>query len=301
MPSPAATCSAPRPAPCPWRRRARLVKAAFAPKGYEAYTFGDPERSFEDQEILQETGNLDDEGKAAFEVSLPDDLSPPAALEAIFTARVREGGGRGVTGLARMPVHVYPAYPGLKRLKSEAATPGHALAFDFVLVTPDAKPAESGELTATLLRDTWQTVLRKGPDGSFKYESTRDAKTLETKAVAAAKGKGTFSFTPPSFGSYRVVLRDTASGASCQLEFYAGGFGYSPWAVENPARLELKADKKEYVSGETAKLQVRAPFGGKLLVTVEGSDVRDVLVMDLPGNTGDIALPIKAEYMPGST
>ena len=283
----------------PVEAKARLVKAAFAPKGYEAYAFGDPERSFEDQEIMQETAALDGEGKAAFTASLPDGLSPPAALEAIFTARVREGGGRGVTGLTRMPVHVYPAYPGLKRLKSDAATPGKPMTFDFVLVAPDGKLSSSEELSATLFRDTWQTVLRKGPDGSFKYESTRDAKTLETKAVAAPKGKGTFTFTPPSFGSYRVVLKDESSGASCQLEFYAGGFGYSPWAVENPARLEIKADKKDYTSGETAKFQVRAPFGGKLLVAVEGSSVRDVMVMDLPGNTGDITLPVKPEYMPG--
>jgi uncharacterized protein YfaS (alpha-2-macroglobulin family) len=283
----------------PVEARARLVKAAFAPKGYDDYVFGDPERSFEDQEIMQENASLDSEGKASFAVSLPEDLSPPAALEAIFTARVREGGGRGVTGLARLPVHVYPAYPGLKRLKSQAATPGKPMSFDFVMVAPDGKLAPTEALTATLFRDTWQTVLRKGPDGSFKYESTRDAKTLETKSLAAPKGKGSVSFTPPSFGSYRLVLSDEGSGASCQLEFYAGGFGYSPWAVENPARLELKADKKEYASGETAKFQVRAPFGGKLLVTVEGSDVRDVLVLNLPGNTGDISLPVKPEYMPG--
>ncbi len=284
----------------PVEARARLVKAPFAPKGFEAYSFGDPERSFEDQEILQETGSLDGEGKASFEASLPDGLSPPAALEAIFTARVREGGGRGVTGLARMPVHVYSAYPGLKRLKSDAATPGKSMTFDFVLVAPDGSLSqEGGELTATLYRDAWQTVLRKGPDGSFKYESVRDAKTLETKSVDAAKGKGSFTFTPPSFGSYRVVLADAASGASCQLEFYAGGFGYSPWAVENPARLELKPDKKDYASGETARFQVRAPFGGKLLVAVEGSGVHDVQIVNLSGNTGDIAIPVKPEYMPG--
>jgi len=279
--------------------RARLVKAAFAPKGFESYTFGDPERSFEDTEIMQEAGNLDTEGKASFEAALPDSLSPPAALEAIFTARVREGGGRGVTGMARMPVHVYAAYPGLKRLKSDAATPGKPISFEFVVVTPDGKLTETEELTATLYRDTWQTVLRKTPDGSFKYESVRDPKTLETKSVAAKGGKGSVSFTPPSFGSYRLVLTNPESGAACQLEFYAGGFGYSPWAVENPARLELKPDKTDYASGETARFQVRAPFAGKLLVAVEGAGIHDVQLISMPGNTGEILVPVKPEYMPG--
>ncbi|MFP5258238.1 MAG: alpha-2-macroglobulin family protein, partial [Acidobacteriota bacterium] len=279
--------------------RARLVKAAFAPKGFEQYVFGDPERSFEDNEFYQESGNLDADGKAAFEAALPEDLSPPAALEAIFTARVREGGGRGVTGMARMPVHVYASYPGLKRLASESAPPGKPLTLECVSVTSGGKLADTVELTATLYRDAWQTVLRKGPDGSLKYESVRDPKVIDTKTVALAHGKGKVSFTPPSFGSYRVVLADADSGAATQLEFYAGGFGYSPWAMENPARIELKPDKTDYASGETAKVQVRAPFGGKLLVAVEGTAVHDVQLVDLPGNTGEISVPIKPEYMPG--
>ncbi|WP_300160333.1 alpha-2-macroglobulin [Solidesulfovibrio sp.] len=283
----------------PVEAKVRLVKAAFSPKGYADYVFGDPERSFEDTEIFQESGNLGPDGQAAFEAALPGDLSPPAALEAIVTARVREGGGRGVTGLARMPVHVYAAYPGLKRLQSEAVATGKPARFDYVVVAPDGKPAEATELTATLYRDAWQTVLRKNADGAFTYESVRDPKTVEAKTVAAKAGKGSVSFTPPTFGSYRLVLADPNSGASCQLEFYAGGFGYSPWAVENPARLELKPDKTEYASGETARFQVRAPFAGKLLVTVEGSGVHDVQIVNLAGNTGEIVVPVRPEYMPG--
>jgi uncharacterized protein YfaS (alpha-2-macroglobulin family) len=283
----------------PVEARVRLVKAAFAPKGYADYVFGDPERSFEDTEILQETGNLDAGGHISYTAALPDDLAPPAALTAIVTARVREGGGRGVTGLARLPVHAYAAYPGLRRLKSEATVPGKPVRFEYVVVTPEGKLTESEELTATLYRDTWQTVLRKGPDGSYKYESVRDPKTVEVKSVAAKGGRGAVEFTPPTFGSYRLTLTDPASGATSQLEFYAGGFGYSPWAVENPARLELKPDKAEYASGETARLQVRAPFAGKLLVAVEGAEVHDVQILDLAGNTGEITLAVKPEYMPG--
>ncbi|QAZ66995.1 alpha-2-macroglobulin [Solidesulfovibrio carbinolicus] len=282
----------------PVEARGRLVKAAFAPKGYEQYVFGDPERSFEDSEFFQESASLDAEGKASFTAELPGDLSPPAALEAVFTARVREGGGRGVAGLVRMPVHVYAAYPGLKRLASDALPPGKPAAFECVSVASDGKLAATATLSATLYRDEWQTVLRKD-GGTLKYESVRDPKLVESKDVALTAGKGKVSFTPPSFGSYRVVLEDPESGAATQLEFYAGGFGYSPWAMENPARIELKTDKADYASGETAKVQVRAPFGGKLLVAVEGTAIHDVQIVDLPGNTGEVLVPIKPEYLPG--
>jgi len=283
----------------PVEARVRLIKAPFAPKGFGDYVFGDPQRSFEDTEILEETGNLDAGGKASYTAELPGDLNPPAALTAIVTARVREGGGRGVTGMAKLPVHVYATFPGIKRLKSDATVPGKPVRFEYVVVTPEGKPTPAKGLTATLYRDRWQTVLRKGPDGSFKYESVRDPRTVDVKTVNAPGGKGAVEFTPPSFGSYRLTLADPESGATSQLEFYAGGFGYSPWAVENPARLELVPDKTEYASGETARFQVRAPFAGKLLVTVEGSDVHDVQILDLAGNTGQIEVPVKAAYMPG--
>jgi len=284
----------------PVEARVRLTKAPFAPKGFEQYSFGDPERSFEDQEFFQSDESLDPDGARTFEAELPLDVRPPAALSAVITARVREGGGRGVTALARVPVHAYPSYPGLKRLEREGREPGKPLVLDYVNVSAAGEEAKAGELKARLFKDDWQTVLRRDPGGSFKYDTVRDSRLLDAKTVAAGASRGTVTFTPPSVGSYRVVLTDTATGASSQVEFFCGGVGYSPWALENPARIELVPDKKEYASGETATFQVRAPFAGRMLVTVENEAVRQAFVMDMPGNTGQIRIPVAPEYMPNA-
>ncbi len=284
----------------PVETRVRLTKAAFTPKGFENYTFGDPERSFEDTEFFQADENLDAEGARTFETALPENVRPPAALEAVITARVREGGGRGVTALARVPVHAYPSYPGLKRLDREGREPGRPLTLDYVNVAPSGAEAKAGELKARFYKDDWQTVLRREPDGSYRYDSVRDAKLLDVKTIAAGTAKGGLTFTPPTVGSYRVTLTDSRTGAASQVEFFCGGFGYSPWALENPARIELVPDKKEYASGEKATYQVRAPFAGRMLVTVENDEVREAFLMDLPGNTGQFSIPVKPEYMPNA-
>ena len=78
---------------------------------------------------------------------------------------------------------------------------------------------------------------------------------------AGGTPRGQFTFTPPEFGSYRVVLSDPETGASTQIEFFVSGWGYSPWAIKDPGRLELGLDKSEYQPGETAAVQVRAPSG----------------------------------------
>jgi alpha-2-macroglobulin len=277
--------------------KARLIAAGFTPKGYEAYSFGDPGRAFEPLPLLTTENRLDAGGRAAFSVSIPQDLTPPLALWAEFTGRVREQGGRGVTARKRIPVHAYALYPGIKRPGSMELEPRKSTVFDFVTVSPEGKQIEHPELIATLFQDQWQTVMRRTQSG-FSYESVRNPVEVSTQRLTPGDGEGSFSVTPPEYGSYRVRLTDPKSGAASELEFYCGGWGYSPWAVKNPARLELIPDKEGYRAGETASIQIRSPFAGKALITVEGQNVEHLQIVDLSGNTGQVRIPVREEWQP---
>jgi hypothetical protein len=164
------------------------------------------------------------------------------------------------------------------------ADPGKPAGFEYVVVSPEGKEVPSGGLRADLFEDRWNTVLRKTASGGWRYETTRDPVLIASQAVSgggAGKSRGSFEFIPKRYGSYRVVLTDPDSQASAAVEFYAAGWGTSPWAIKNPSRLELDLDKTEYAAGDTATVQVRAPFPGKLLITVE-RDVESLkqLVLD---------------------
>lgn len=279
--------------------KARLVAAGFAPKGFEAYAFGDPGRTFEPLAIMATETRLDREGRAAFTVDIPKDLTPPLALEAELTGRVREQGGRGVTARRRVPVHAYSLYPGLKRPESAELEPRKTAVFEFVTVAPDGSRTKHPELVATLFQDRWQTIMRRTEEG-FAYESVRNPVEVSTQRVAAGDGAGSFSVVPPDYGSYRVRLADPQGGAAAEVEFYCGGWGYSPWAVKNPARLELIPDKEGYRAGETASVQIRAPFPGKALVTVEGRGVEHLEIVELTGNTGQLRIPVREDWQPNA-
>jgi len=284
--------------------RVILRAMEFGPQGYENFLFGDPDKEFPDTEILTvDNAALDEKGTGSFNVTIPQGLTPPAALQAHVTARVREHGGRGVSGGQGVPVHVYPAYPGLGKLDRNAYDPGDPVIFRYVLVTPEGHPTQ-GTMQATLYKDEWQTVVRRTPSGGFRYESIRDPQLLESIQVDAPQPEGTdravgtFRFTPEEFGSYRVTLTDPASGAGSEVSFYCGGWGYSPWSMENPARIDIQADKDEYAAGETATFQLRTPFPGKALVTVESRDVLETRVVDVTGNTAQVSFQAKAGYAP---
>jgi len=280
--------------------RVRLVAATFAPKGYDGFTFYTPERKFDDREILSNESTLDETGKRTFTATVPAGLQVPSSLTAVITTRVREQGGRGVAALQRLPVHPYPYYVGLRRLGEGYPEPRQIVTFEYVAVRPDGTEATASRLRADFFRDRWHTVLRRTDSGNYRYESTREAVLLDSQAITASAARGQFTFTPAEFGDYRVALTDTDTGAATQLEFFVSGSGYSPWAVKSPGRLEVSLDKTEYQPGETAAVQVRAPFSGKLLVTIEREGISYVQVYELSGNTATLSIPITADYRPNA-
>lgn len=280
--------------------RVRLVDSTFSAAGFEGFSFRNGERQMDDREVLAAQGQLDDDGRAGFAVTVPTGAPVPSTLDAVITARVQEQGGRGVTALTRVPVHPYPYYLGLRRTAEDWPDPGTEVEVEYVAVDPAGKPLPSGGLRADLFEDRWNTVLRRTPSGTWRYDSSRDPVLVSSQAIPAGQPRGTFRVKPPRYGAYRVVLTDPATQASSQVEFYAAGWGTSPWAIKNPGRLELDLDREEYAPGDTAVVQVRAPFSGKLLVTVERDRVFETQVHTLTGNTARLEIPIRDDYRPNA-
>ncbi len=281
--------------------KVRLADATFAPKGFEAFSFRNDDRKLEDRELLSEEGKLDADGKREFSAAVPDGLPVPSTLEAVVTARVQEQGGRGVSALQRLKIHPYPYYLGLKRPNPDAFPEiNKEQSFDWIAVSPEGKETTAAALRAELYFDRWNTVLRRTESGTYRWESTRDPVLVQSITLPAGKARGAFRFRPTKYGSYRVALTDPVSLASTQVEFYASGWGYSPWGIKNPTRLELDLDKEEYAPGDTATIQIRAPFPGKVLLTVEREKIFFVQSFDLAGNTGKITIPVDGSWRPNA-
>jgi len=280
--------------------KVRLVPSTFEPKGFEAFRFGNFSRKFDPREISSDQSRLDDKGRREYSIDVPANLSVPSSLEAVITARVQEQGGRGVSALSRMPVHPYPLYVGLRRLPESDS--GGSMAFEYLAVSPTGKEVATPPLRADFFEDRWHTVLRLTANGGYNYESTRDSEQVRTISLPAGKGHGHVAFNPREWGSYRVVITDPATLASSELEFdsWNPGRGYSPWAMRNPGRLELTLDKADYAPGEQATVQIKAPFSGKALVTVERDRVYSSQVVELTGNTARVTVPIPAEGRPNA-
>jgi uncharacterized protein YfaS (alpha-2-macroglobulin family) len=283
-----------------YETRVRLEDATFQPPGFSEFTFRHSSRELSSREVHVAEGTLDAEGRDEVSVQLPEIAAVPSSLRAVVTARVSEQGGRGVTALTRVPVHPYPYYVGLRREGEGYAEVGKTSSFEFVAVGPDGEERAAAPLRAELFKDRWHSVLRRTASGSYRYETRRHPELVSSLAVPGGESRGRIDFNIADYGAYRVVISDPVTSASSEVQFYAAGWGYAPWALENPARVEIELDREEYRLGETAVALLKTPFPGKVLLTVERERVLHTTVRTLEGNTARIEIPVAGDWRPNA-
>ncbi|MBD3167625.1 hypothetical protein GF324_13580, partial [bacterium] len=277
-----------------------LSDQSFSPEKWQGYRFGDPDKSFDRvTETLGET-ELDDEGRASFTWMVPDHLRPSSTLRAHLQTVVYEKGGRTVAAHQTVTIHPYSHYIGLRRQNEQGyATPGNKETFDLVLVTPDGELyRQSRKLSLRYVRYRWQSTLQRDRRGQYRYQSRRVAQTLSRDQVVYGGKTAQFSFSPQTYGQYGVEVEDSETGVRTVYTFYAGGWGYNPWAMQHPDRIELELDRERYGSGQSANVLVKAPFSGMLLLTVERDKVFDQRLVRMTENTAEIAVPLRRAFEP---
>ncbi|HPM38284.1 MAG TPA: alpha-2-macroglobulin [candidate division Zixibacteria bacterium] len=280
--------------------RVQIEPHTFVPSGYSKYSFADSQRKFMPRTDNLPDAALDGDGRHTYSYTVPRDLTPPSALRALIGAFVSEQGGRAVSGYREVIINPYPRYVGVRLDLEGYATPGEPFAARVIALNPEGRPVPLAAAEARLYRVTWNTVLTRDSQGRYRYKSERDETLLQTQTVALADSGAVVSFTPDTHGEFRLVIADPSGGHSADVSLYASGWGYAPWSMEEPERIEIGLDKTVYRPGEDAVVQIRAPFGGTLLVTVEKETVHESFVMAMPDNTAEVRLRVKDGYFPNA-
>jgi hypothetical protein len=278
----------------------RLEPAEFTVPAYQSYTFGDRDRSFIAKTEDLGDSKLDANGQAVFSYRFPDKMMPPAKINAIIQATVIEDGGRAVSNYTAVDLHPYDNYIGVKPLAEYYTEIGKPFSLKYIAVDPKGNPVSNPELNAEVYRITWNSIYRRDSSGRYRYVSEEERRKIYTEKLSQEPGEQTFSYTPKDYGRYQIVITDPNTNAQASLFFYASGWGYSPWAMEDPDKIELDLEKGLYKVGDKAQLQIKAPFAGKALITVERERVYDYWIVDFKENTGVVSIPIKEEYKPNA-
>ncbi len=270
----------------------------FSPNNYRSYQFGDPDREFKVFEQPVGQGELNANGQISFSYDFPNNLTPPGFIRAIFQATVTEEGGRSVSNYKAVEYHPYDTYTGYKTNGNSWVKIGETYPIQLAMVAPNGNAVQNSTIQAEVYSVTWNSIYRRDSQGNYTYHSERQETRIARDTIKLTTGEGNYSYRASNYGYYKIVFSGPGNCARSVCEFYVSGWGYSPWAMDHPDRIQLGLEKNLYKPGETANVQIKAPFSGRVLVTVEREKVYDTKVIDLKENTGMIAIPIKAEYKP---
>ena len=149
-----------------------------------------------------------------------------------------------------------------------------------------------------VFRITWNSINRKNARGKYEYVSEEERESVYKGKLSSGKEEQAFQFTPKEYGRHLIVIQDTKSPSRATVSFYASGWGYSPWAMEHPDKIQLETERGSYRGGEQAKIQIKAPFAGKALITVEREKIYEYRIVELKENSGVVTVPVKEEYQP---
>lgn len=271
----------------------------FSVPEYKSYVFSDETKAFEKAETSLADTLLDNEGHIGYKFEIPVGQNPPSMLRGVISTTVLEPGGRGVTAYGGIMIHPYRHYVGLRQAQAGYGQPNAPTKIDFVSTDHTGKVSGGRRIEVTLSRIYWQSILKyDNSRGYHRYISEQVESQVDRFNVESAATAGSFEVVPDDYGKYRVVARDIESGATSSLTFYSSGWGYSPWAMDNPERIEIDLDKESYLPGEIATVQIRAPFGGKLLLSVEREKVFSHQVVTMKENTATIKVPVGNDLKP---
>ncbi len=264
---------------------------------WRSFVFGNT-RQFESQRIELGEAKTDADGKARYQFTVPATLKAPSLLNGILTATVSEVGGRAVTASHRVVIHPYSHYVGVRRATTGEVKINQPLRFDYVAVDDTMAVTPDRALKLSLHKVHWNTILRQNAAGRYAYVSEPQMTEVKTYALTSAETAQTATFTPTGYGEYRVRLEDIESTATAEIGFYVGGWRNTPVSMEHPTRLDLVLDKPAYRPGQTAKLNIKAPFPGTLLLTVERERLLSHRTIVMKENTATVSIPVRYGYKP---
>ncbi|MFO1372695.1 MAG: MG2 domain-containing protein [Candidatus Competibacteraceae bacterium] len=267
---------------------------------YSGYRFGLAQDSWTAQRFPVTLTGTDAQGKAQAQVKLSETPDTSRPLQARVRVSLFEPGGRPVTRSLNLPYRTQPFAIGIKpRFGDDGVRTGQEAAFDVIALDPLGQAQAANGLRAELIREEHQYYwYYDNKRWNYKLVIHDSAPVANQTLNVAAGQPALLTQKALEWGNYRLDVTDPHTGVASSVRFTAGWFE-NPNTSDTPDQLKVTLDKPRYQAGETAKVFVRAPFAGEVLLNVVGDRLwlSRTLSASVEGTT--VELPIPAEWGPG--
>lgn len=271
----------------------------FSPGKYEKYNFALANQTTFFDKIVNE-GKTDANGNAAEGITVPALYKNMGLLSVNIYTTVFDETGRPVSRVVNADVFTQNVFYGLGSDGYYYYPLNQSIKFPLIALSKDEKVV-SAPAKVQVIKHEYRTVLSKSGD-YFRYESQKEDKVLKEEVITVSGENSSYMFVPRAPGDYEVRIYAPNAETYVSRSFYSyGNWGWgdnSSFEVNTEGEIDISTDKKEYFTGEKAKLLFKTPFSGRMLVTMETDKVVSYQYVNVENRSASVDFPLGAEHLP---
>ncbi len=247
-------------------------------------------------------GRTGEDGAFSVSFTIANNLKNHGLLVGKLFTTVFDETGRPIYKLNTVPVSTQPYYLGIQQTDRYIGT-NQPLSVPIVATDANGKIVSNVKAQVQLVRLEWQNVLERNYQGSLRYVSRYKEIEVNTKQITVTGTSTRFTAIPSGSGRYEVRVSLPGAQPYVAASYYAYRFGstnYSSFEIDKEGKILVETNKEQYRPGETASVLIKAPFAGKLLVTVERDEVLEEFIVNAPDKSVKLDIPIRENYLPNA-
>ena len=279
----------------------QIKQKSFSSKKYSGYNFDlANQNSFFDKVVRE--GKTSESGNANEKYEVPSTYKNIGQLQANFYATVFDETGRPVSRSSSVDIFTQEIFFGIANDGNYYYPLNQNLQFGLIALGKDDQLLNGARAEVQVIKHEYRTVLAKS--GSyFRYESQKEDKLMASANLTISGERTKYSFVPRVPGDYELRVYIPGSNSYVSKGFYSyGSWGTdnNSFEVSNEGNIDISTDKASYNTGEKVKALFKAPFSGKMLITMETDKVVSYQYTNVSADTRTVSvdLPLTADEVP---
>ena len=257
--------------------RVLIEPHSFRFKKYEDYRFTDPHLK-SDREPLRLNQQLPDQrtdadGEARFEIDLDAFREGTYRLQ-FFSEGFDQSGGRSVrssNSALLSPLETLVGYQADGKLDYINADSERQL--EFIAIDKTLNRKSASDLNLKLIEIQQVSTLIKQSNNTYKYQTVKKEVNLSIEKMVIDEAGFQYAINTATPGDFALEVVDPQGLRLARLTYSVVGFANLAGKIDKSAELQLKLDKQDYFPGEQIEMNIRAPYSGAGLITIETDKV----------------------------
>lgn len=237
---------------------------------HKDYYFDNPTKNLEEYESAWMESKSNDKGEVVEKIDL-DKFQKKVFRLSVVSEGYEKDSGRSVIANDSMIVSPHDYLIGVKEdggsydyIKSEDKRDIKFLAIDSSL-----KPKSVDKLSLKLSKYNYVNVLTKRSNGSYYYQSLPKEITISQTPFSLKSIGFNYRIETKESGDFRISILNEEGLTLSDKKFTIVGERNLSRSLNRNAELQVKLNKSDYENGEYIEMEIRSPYLGSGLITIE--------------------------------